>query len=160
MTRTASAAAPTVAAVQSYLADLGRGDARAAAARFGADLTYLAPGRNRLAGETHGPDAAARWFAAMTGLSGGTYRMVGPVDWLASDGRALLLAREHATVAGRDHDWTRALVFDVRDGLIHRVQLLEDDQRAYDGWLAGDAGTPAPAGSAGGAEPARPVRPS
>lgn len=137
---------PTVAVVQDYLADLARGDMAAAGALFSRDLVYLAPGRNPLAGQTHGQDAAGRWFGAMAELSDGTYGMSAPEDWLASDSHALLLAREHGTVAGRDHQWIRAIVFTVDDNLISRVQLLEDDQRAYDDWLTG--GTQAPADEA------------
>ncbi len=133
---------PTVAVVQGYLADLGRGDFAAAGARFGGDLLYLAPGRNRLAGEGHGPGAAGEWFAAMGELSGGTYGITEQIDWLASDTHALLLAREHATVAGVDHDWTRAVLFRVSGEVIERVQLFEDDQHAYDEWLGGSPAVP------------------
>jgi hypothetical protein len=134
---TMDAARPTVSVVQRYLADLGRGDTSSAAARFGDDLTYVAPGRNRLAGVTHGGDAAGRWFAAMGKLSAGTYGIVRPIDWLASDSQALLLAREQATVDGRHHEWTRAIVFTLSGDLMTRVQLFEDDQYAYDTWLDG-----------------------
>jgi len=140
VTETVAAVPTSVAVVQAYLADLERGDPEAAGARFAADLVYRVPGRNPLAGQTTGPDAAGRWFAAMGELSGGTYRMTNAVDWLASDARAVLLAQEHGTVAGRDHDWTRAVVFTVEDGLIHDVQLLEDDQYGYDAWLTGASG--------------------
>jgi hypothetical protein len=61
----------TVSVVQRYLGDLRRGDTQCAATRFGDDLTHVAPGRNRLAGVTHGRDAAGRWFAAMGELSAG-----------------------------------------------------------------------------------------
>lgn len=127
----------SVEVVQSYLDDLARGDTASAQARFGQDLTYQAPGHNQLAGQTSGPDAAGRWFAAMADLSGGTYAMTAPLDWLASENRALLLAREHGTVSGRDHDWTRAVVFTVEASVITQVQLFEDDQLAYDAWLTG-----------------------
>ncbi len=138
MTETVPSAVPaTVAVVQGYLADLGRGDLEAAGARFAEDLAYRVPGRNQLAGQTRGRDAAGRWFAAMGELSSGTYRLTNAVDWLASDGQAVLLAEEHGTVAGREHDWTRAIVFTLDNGLIHRVQLLEDDQYGYDAWLTG-----------------------
>lgn len=145
VTETVPSAVPaTVAVVQGYLADLEGGDREAAGARFAEDLVYLVPGRNQLAGETRGPDAAGRGFAAMGELSGGTYRLTNAVDWLASDSHAVLLAEEHGTVTGREHDWTRAIVFTVDEGLIHGVQLLEDDQYGYDAWLMG-----APAASVG-----------
>lgn len=133
----------TVAVVQGYLSDLGRGDLTAAGARFAPDLVYRVPGRNQLAGETRGPSAAGRWFAAMGELSGGTYRLTRTVDWLASPSHAVLLAEEHGTVDGRDHDWTRAIVFTVDSGLIHDVQLFEDDQYGYDAWLRGASDAPA-----------------
>lgn len=142
MTETAHSAPPTVAAVQSYLADLGRGDLAGAAARFSDDLAYIAPGRNRLAGVTQGRDAAGRWFRAMGELSGGTYGIVTMLDRLASDTHALLLAREHAEIDGRDHDWTRAIAFTLSAGLISRVQLFEDDQYTYDAWLGGEPAAP------------------
>jgi uncharacterized protein len=133
---------PTVAVVQGYLADLGRGDVEAAGTRFADDLVYVAPGRNRLAGTTRGRGAAGAWFGAMGGLSGGTYGITGTVDWLASDTHALLLAREHATVGGTDHDWTRAIDFTVTGASVSRVQLFEDDQYAYDAWLGGEPVAP------------------
>lgn len=140
---------PTVAVVRDYLAALDAGDVPGAAARMGEDLTYIAPGRNRLACVRHGRDAAASWFAEMGTLSGGSYRIAETVDWLTSDTAALLLAREHARVADTDHDWTRAVLFGVSDGLVHRVQLFEDDQYGYDDWLGGaQAGTDSAAGSA------------
>jgi len=140
VTETVAAVPTSVAVVQGYLADLGGGDLEAAGARFVGELVYRVPGRNQLAGQTSGPNAAGRWFTAMGELSGGTYRMMKAVDWLASDSRAVLLAEEHGTVAGRDHDWTRAVVFTVDGGLIHDVQLLEDDQYGYDAWLTGASG--------------------
>lgn len=145
MPESVDTAPPTVAVVQRYLADLGRGDTHSAVARFSDDLTYVAPGRSRLAGVTHGRDAAGRWFAAMGELSGGTYGIVRPLDWLASDSQALLLAREHATVDGRHHEWTRAISFSVVGDLITRVQLFEDDQYAYDAWLDGAMAAGGPA---------------
>jgi len=145
---------PAVAVVRDYLADLGWGDMAAAGARFAGDLVYVAPGRNRLAGISHGSDAAGRWFGAMGELSDGTYGITASVDWLASDTHALLLATEHASVEGRDNDWLRAILFTVDGGLMRRVQLFEDDQYAYDAWLGGEApglateqpDEPAPAG--------------
>lgn len=125
----------TVGVVQGYLADLGRGDFAAASARFSDDLVYVAPGRNQFAGVTRGAGAAGKWFAGMARLSNGSYGITETVDWLASDTRALLIAREHATVHGRDHDWTRAVLFWVDEDTISRVQLFEDDQSSYDTWL-------------------------
>lgn len=141
-----SASRPTVALVQGYLADVARGDVSGAAARFDPDLTYVVPGRNRLAGVGRGPGAPGRWFAAMGELSGGTYGITDVVDWLASDTGALLVAREGATVDGRAHAWTRAILFGVEGDRINRVQLLEDDQHGYDAWLGGAPAEPAPPG--------------
>lgn len=149
-------ASTPVAVVQDYLAALGRGDTEAAARSFAPELTYIAPGRNRLAGTTHGAGAAGGWFAAMAALSAGTYGLVEAVDWLADDTHALLLAREHAEIEGRTHDWTRAVLFAVADGQITRVQLMEDDQYGYDAWLGGDSGDRG-AQEPGEAYPADPV---
>jgi hypothetical protein len=127
----------SVSVVQDYLAAPARGDVRGAGDLMAEDLTYVAPGRNRLAGVRHGRDAAASWFAEMGTLSDGSYRVIASLDWSASDTAALLLAREHARVAGTDRDWTRAIRFDVADGVVHRVQLFEDDQYGDDAWLGG-----------------------
>lgn len=148
--------APPVTVVQDYLAALERGETEAAGRLFSAELTYIAPGHNRLAGTTHGAEAAGRWFGAMAQLSDGSYGLVEVVDWLADDDHALLLAREHAELDGRAHDWTRAVLFAVDGGQITRVQLMEDDQHGYDAWLGGDSGDTG-AQDPGEAYPASPV---
>lgn len=150
--RETSVARP-VEVMQGYLADLASGDLDGASARFSDNLVYVAPGRNALAGETRGRGAAAAWFARMGELSDGSYGITATVDWLGSDTSALLLAREHAVIRGRAHDWTRAVLFSVAEGTITRVQLMEDDQYAYDDWLGGG-------GDGGGVRPVEPVNPA
>lgn len=138
MTGTTSSPRP-VAVIEAYLTALAAGDHAGAQALMADDLVYVAPGHNALAGITRGADAAARWFAAMTDRSAGTYRLAEPLDWLADDDHALLLAHEAGTIDGREHRWTRAVLFDVPDGRVTRVQLFEDDQHAYDAWVGGDS---------------------
>jgi uncharacterized protein len=144
--------APTAAVVQDYLAAT-TGDSRRADDRMSEELIHVAPGRNRLAGVRRGQHSVASWCAEMRALSGGTYRIAQTVDVLASDTAALLLAEQTARVADRDHDWIRAVLFDISDGVVERVQLFEDDQYGYDGWLGG---TPTSAGTTTGSavEPA------
>lgn len=127
----------TATVVQDYLADVRRGDFAAAGARFSPDVTYIAPGQNLLAGVRTGPTAAGEWFAEMGEASKGTYGIVETVDWLTSGDRALLIADERGTVDEIDHAWTRAILFDVANATITRVQLFEDDQYGYDAWLGG-----------------------
>lgn len=135
-----SSARPAVLVVEAYLAAIGRGEPAQATALMSEDLVYIAPGVNALAGITDGQDAAGRWFGGMAARSGATYGLTAVLDWLDDDDHALLLAAESGTIDGRDHRWTRAILFDVTDGRIARVQLFEDDQHAYDAWVGGDSG--------------------
>jgi ketosteroid isomerase-like protein len=129
----------TVALVQSYLGALEGDDPAAADGYFSDDLVYIAPGHNRLGGIRRGPTAAAEWFGQMAELSGGTYGITAPIDWLASDDCCVLIAEEHGTVDGREHAWTRAVAFTVANSQFNWIELFEDDQHAYDEWLGGPA---------------------
>lgn len=128
-----------VAVVEAYLAAVGGDDPAAAQELLSSELVYVAPGGNALAGITHGAGAPGGWFGAMAERSGGSYRLGAVQDWLTDDDHALLLATEEGTIDGRQHTWTRAVLFDVAGGLITRVQLLEDDQAAYDAWVGGES---------------------
>jgi ketosteroid isomerase-like protein len=125
----------TVSVVQRYLGDLERGDTQSAATRFSGDLTYVAAGRNRLAGITHGRDAARRWFAAMGELSAGTYA-ISAMHWLTSPDRVGLLTRNHATRSDRSLSWDELIVFTFVDGRKKRIDHFSGDQYGVDDLFA------------------------
>jgi ketosteroid isomerase-like protein len=127
-----SAAHPNIQLVQDYLAAAGRQDFAAAAGFFTDDFIYRVPGSNPLAGTFTGPSAALDYFGQLMKASQGSYHIDEMVDWLVSDTRVMLIARESVTLNGRSHRWTRYIVFRIEGARFAEVALLEDDQAAFD----------------------------
>jgi uncharacterized protein len=123
---------PHVQQVLAYLAAAGRQDFAAAAQFFTDDFRYTVPGRNPLAGSFTGKNAALDYFGKLMQASQGSYKIEEMVDWLVSDSRVMLIARESVARAGKTHAWTRYIVFRVAGKKFSEVVLLEDDQYAYD----------------------------
>lgn len=123
-----SEASSNVESVRAYLAAAARRDESAMRAAFTDDVRYVVHGRGRLAGEGRGVAAVFSAFADLSRLSGGSYRIDEEVDWLTSEGRVLLVARESAERDGTRLEWTRLVLFTMRDGLIGAVDVFDDDQ--------------------------------
>lgn len=123
---------PHVRQVLDYLAAAGRQDFAAAAGFFADDFRYTVPGRNALAGSFTGKTAALDYFGKLMQVSQGSYKIEEMVDWLVSDTRVMLIARESVSRGDKTHEWTRYIVFRLAGGKFSEVVLLEDDQYAYD----------------------------
>ncbi|MBC7940031.1 MAG: nuclear transport factor 2 family protein [Chitinophagaceae bacterium] len=123
---------PHVQLVLDYLAAASRRDFAAAATFFADDLVYRVPGTNPLAGTFHGKSAALDYFGRVMAASQGSYKVDEIVDWLVSETRVMLIARESITVNGRSHNWTRHILFQIVQGRFADVALFEDDQSAFD----------------------------
>jgi ketosteroid isomerase-like protein len=121
--------------VQNYLAAAQSQDFEAMRAVFTDDMIYRVPGRSPLSGITDGPSAAIDYFGAIMGLTLGTYAIDEIVDWLASETRVALVAKERASRNGHDVKWTRIVLFTFRDGKICEVSLFDDDLYALDAVL-------------------------
>lgn len=118
--------------VQEYLEKVGSGNFNQAQNLFDDDVFLHIPGRNLLSGDYAGAAAVVKTFARMMELTDGTYRIVEFVDWLASDQRSVLIARQEATRNGKTLTWTRNLVFEISDGKINKIIVYEADQHSFD----------------------------
>lgn len=123
--------------VKDYLAAAQRQDIPAMQSAFADDLTYRVPGRGPLSGVTTGRDAAIDYFGAIMKLTGGTYKIEGVIDWLASETRVAMVVRESASRDGRNVRWNRVVLFTFRGDKIAEVALFDDDLYALDAVLAG-----------------------
>ena len=94
------------------------------------------PGHNQTSGDFTGPDAVLASFGKLMQLSGGTYRILETTDWLTSEHRVLLVAREQAQRQGQLFEWTRLILFEIRDGKMAAADIFEDDQYAVDAFWA------------------------
>jgi ketosteroid isomerase-like protein len=127
---------PKIAKVQEYLEAAKRQDIPAMLTLFADDLVYKVPGKNALAGETHGRTAAVDYFGKLMQMTGGTYGITGIVDWLVSEDRVALVATEAMSRGGRSVAWTRIILFTFHAGLVREVTLFDDRQSEIDALLA------------------------
>jgi uncharacterized protein len=121
--------------VKDYLAAAARQDFDAMRTVFTEDFVYRVPGRGPLAGVTTGQGAALDYFGKIMALTQGTYAIDEIIDWLASETRVALVARESASRNGTDVKWTRIILFSFRDGKIAEAALFDDDLYAIDALL-------------------------
>lgn len=122
--------------VTAYLEAAARQDLAAMAAAFTEDLVYRVPGRGPLAGTTTGQQAALDYFGAIMRLTEGSYRILEMLDWLESEERVALIAREGASRRGRSLEWTRVIVFEFRGERISAVSLFDDALHELDALLS------------------------
>lgn len=123
---------PNIKVVQDYLETVKTGDFKAAAELFDENVKIRIPGRNQISGEYHGSAGVFASFGKMLDLSGGTYHITEFVDWLASDSRVCLLARQEATRDGETYSYLRNIVFKIADGKMRDIQIFEADQHEFD----------------------------
>jgi uncharacterized protein len=123
--------------VKAYLAAAAAQDFDAMRAVFTDDFVYRVPGRGPLAGVTTGQGAALDYFGKIMALTQGTYAIDEIVDWLASETRVALVARERASRNGTEVKWTRIILFTFRSGKIAETTLFDDDLYALDALLTG-----------------------
>ena len=123
---------PNVKVVQDYLETVKTGDFKAAAELFDENVTIRVPGRNQISGEYHGSAGVFASFGKMLELSNGTYRITEFIDWLASDSRVCLLARQEAVRGGETFSYVRNIVFEIADAKMKDITIYEADQDAFD----------------------------
>jgi uncharacterized protein len=121
--------------VKDYLAAAQRQDIPAMRSAFSDDFVYRVPGRSPLGGVSQGPNAAIDYFGAIMRLTEGTYAIEEIIDWLSSDDRVALVARERASRNGNKATWTRIVLFTFRSGKIAEAALFDDDLYAVDAVL-------------------------
>lgn len=123
---------PNIKVVLNYLETVKTGDFKAAAELFDDNVKIRIPGRNQISGEYHGSAGVFDSFGKMLRLSGGTYHITEFVDWLASDSRVCLLARQEATRDGITYSYLRNIIFEIADGKMRDIQIYEADQHEFD----------------------------
>jgi hypothetical protein len=124
-------------------ADLVRGLYRAFAERDLAALDELiaehavwhVPGSNPLAGDHRGRAAIVAYFAALSQRTGGTFRAE-VIDVLASETRAVAIARSTGQREGKSHDGLYCLLVAVERDQIAEAWLMPADAFALDAFLS------------------------
>ncbi len=99
------------------------------------DIKWHSPGRHRLAGDHHGPDAVLRFLTGLHEMTSGTLR-IEIHDVLANDEHVVVLAHLHGERGGRSLNDNHAQVFHLRDGLITEFWGHSRDQHAVDELLS------------------------
>jgi ketosteroid isomerase-like protein len=98
------------------------------------DAVWHVPGTNPLAGHHRGRLAIAKYFAALGHRTGGTFR-VDVIDVLASESRAVAIARATGQRDGRSYDGLYCLLVSIERGVISEAWVMPADAFALDGFL-------------------------
>ncbi len=123
---------PNIIVVLNYLETVKTRDFKTAAELFDEDVKIQILGRNQISGEYHGSAGVFASFRKMLDLTGGTYHITEFVDWLASDSRVCLLARQEAKRAGETYSYLRNIIFEIADGKMRDIQIFEANQHEFD----------------------------
>ncbi|GAB4525864.1 MAG: hypothetical protein OHK0046_42170 [Anaerolineae bacterium] len=118
--------------IENYIAAAYRGDLDTARQFLTEDITLVMTGSNQMTGKYHGPDNFFAAFGKMMQLSRGTYRLAEQLDWLMSDTRVVLLAREEVEHEGEIVSFDRAVMYEIRGEQIALVRIYEGDTDAAD----------------------------
>lgn len=113
----------------------GARDASALEALLADGVVWHVPGRNPLAGHHRGRGAVLAYLAALGQRTGGTFRAE-LIDVLASDSRAVALARATGQRGDTCYDGIYALVLDIGEGQVCEAWLMPEDLYALDAFLA------------------------
>lgn len=137
MNTTPNTTHPYIQHILAYTEAAAKRDFDTGASYFAPDVVYQVAGNNPISGRFTGFFTGVMVsFGKMMELSAGTYGIEEIIDWLLSDRRVLLIAKEKATVKGQTKHWTRYILFefDAQDKIC-RCDILEDDQQAMDDFL-------------------------
>ena len=132
---------PNLERLRHYASSWIMGDGAGALAFLAPEVVMHVPGRNAVSGDYHGVkglrEYAERLRVALG--EGGTFAVKAFHDLLATDDHAVALVHEHASrpAAGKTIDLHRAVVYDLRDGMIAEIWIHETDQYAFDEFLTG-----------------------
>jgi uncharacterized protein len=95
------------------------------------DVTWVVPGRSRIAGDYRGPAQVLDYFARRRDAADRTFRIT-PRGTLADGERVVHFADGEATIGGEARHWRTIGLFTIRDGRIAECRLLPFDQYAFD----------------------------
>jgi uncharacterized protein len=101
------------------------------AERVADDVAYFLPARTALGGEFFGKPEVRKALAAISALSGGTFRLQ-VLDICSSANRAVALVRATAQREGKTLDSRQAHVFEFVDGRIASISNYAYDRYAVD----------------------------
>jgi ketosteroid isomerase-like protein len=97
-----------------------------------ADISWIIPGENQIAGSYRGIEAVFDYFRRRRDLANGTFQMRGR-DILVGDGdRVAALTDGFATFSGVEHRWSTVGLYEIAGQQITACWLLPLDQRAFD----------------------------
>ena len=133
-TGNAAAAESTRLAVSRYAAAWLAGDRAAMQATYHDDFTLQYFGRNPLAGVHEGKTASLAILAEVTRRT--NRKLLGIVDIMAGPERGALLVRELFSRDEKAAEVERLLVYSVRDGLLWKCWVYDQDQALVDTFLA------------------------
>jgi uncharacterized protein len=125
---------PKVQAIMDYQQNMASGNIGAARSIFAPDVVYAVPGKSVLAGTYTGPDAVMGYFGRLMELTRGTYD-ISAMHWMTSDDHVALFTTNHAEIDGKALTWTETIVFEFRNGLKTRIDLLSGDQYGVDAFF-------------------------
>ena len=132
---------PNLERLRRYASAWIMGDGAGALAFLAPGVVMHVPGRNAVSGDYHGVEGLREYAERLRVAlgEGGTFAVKGFHDLLAGDDHAVALVHEHAArpAAGKTIDLHRAIVYDLRDGMIAEIWIHETDQYAFDEFLAG-----------------------
>jgi uncharacterized protein len=122
---------PNVGTFRSIYTAFTAGDMDALATFFDEDVRWHTPGLHALAGTYVGRAATFASFAEEFELSGGTYS-VEVRDVLANDEHIVAFLRATADRDGKRLDQDYAIVFELRDRVVHAAWEVWKDQPSVD----------------------------
>jgi uncharacterized protein len=96
-----------------------------------ADVVWVVPGRNAIAGTYRGRDEVMAYFARRRDQASKSFRMH-PGEVLVGHDHIAVLTDGTATIGGREHRWSTVGLYRVRDGRIASCHLLPLDPAAFD----------------------------
>jgi ketosteroid isomerase-like protein len=126
--------AATEAVVRRYCDAWEKGDVATLVGCYGDDMVLHYFGANPLAGAHRGKPAVLRALAQVQART--QRRLVEIHDVLASDGHAVVLARERFERDGRALELDRVFVYHVAGDRFVECWVFDEDQRAVDAFLS------------------------
>ena len=98
---------------------------------FSPQATWHQPDTGVIAGDYTGRDRVFQFFAKLSELTGGSYK-VEPVDILADDDRAVAIQHSTAVRDGKHLDTQQVAVFEIHDGMVTDIRLYPSDEKTED----------------------------
>ncbi len=122
---------PNVALLRKGYEAFAKGDTATLTELFSENVVWHVAGSNPISGEHRGRDAVFAFFAKVTQLSGGTFK-IELHDVLANDEHAVALTRGTASRQGRQLNSLDTAVYHMRNGKVTEAWSFAQDQRVTD----------------------------